>query len=184
MRQTASLLFLSVVSILNLNCSGSSTGPGDGGGAHDDRVFNATITGGSFGSGGTFTSGCPGQTCSANIRHSSTFFSVYGYDFSAGCTRDLAIDLPPTPTLKTYTLAAARGTSGYIDGNGSGAFIECVANGASYSTDANHVGTATVTSYDASTGTISGTFTFNAVDPNTGLTISVTKGVFTGIFPF
>ena len=184
MRHAMSLLILAV-SAMNLDCSKSATGATDiHGGAADKRAFTATITGGSFGSGGTFTSECPGQTCSANIAHSSTFFSVYGYDFTAGCTRDLAIDLPPNPSLKTYVLAAARGTSGYINGNGSGAFIECSATGASYITDANHVGTVTVTSFDASTTTITGTFTFRAVNPNTGLTASVTNGVFTGIFPF
>src|SRR5207302_2539266 len=83
MRIAVKLLMLAV-SLVSVDCSKSATSATDtSGGAADKRAFTATISGGSFGSSGTFASGCPGQTCSANIGHSSTFFSVYGYDFTA-----------------------------------------------------------------------------------------------------
>lgn len=180
-RRAVNSLILLAVSILNLNCSKSSTSTGGGGG--DNRVFTATVTGGSFGSGGTFN-GCTSPPGCSAYTQSYTFFGVYANDYALGCTRDMAIALPLNPRTGTYPLGPSPGLPGYVVGIGHAQFNECVANGAYYITDANHVGTVTVTSFNASTQTISGTFRFSAVDPNRGLTVSVTSGVFTGILPF
>jgi hypothetical protein len=145
-----------------------------------DRTFCVTQTGTTS---PTFTAKVNGNSFDGSINAwvelGSTTFIVYADDIYSN---EIRLSVPKPPHSGTYTLASGFGNSDYVPGNGFAVYNDD-ANNVGYATTAKYTGTLTFSNYDATTQTVSGTFSFTAWDYYSDKTVIVTDGVFANVHP-